>query len=176
MEILKKESSKGKLKGVIVQFGGQTPLKLAKAIHDNGYPILGTPLDSIDLTEDRERFSNLIIQLGLKQAENGLARSKEEAFEIAKKITEQESKINSKIIKLSKLMGKPLPQNKIGKKYVVIKPNVKLIEKKYKKDIELFNIKTLKQKRYSQNSNILILHRTAGHEVEPYSSLDEFRV
>ena len=49
-------------------------------------------------------------------------------------------------------------------------------EKKYKKDIELFNIKTLKQKRYSQNSNILILHRTAGHEVEPYSRLDEFRV
>ena len=47
---------------------------------------LGTPLDSIDLTEDRERFSNLINQLGLKQAENGLARSKEEAFEIAKKI------------------------------------------------------------------------------------------
>ena len=86
LEILKKESSKGKLKGVIVQFGGQTPLKLAKAIHDNGYPILGTPLDSIDLTEDRERFSNLINQLGLKQAENGLARSKEEAFEIAKKI------------------------------------------------------------------------------------------
>ena len=86
LEILKKESSKGKLKGVIVQFGGQTPLKLAKAIHDNGYPILGTPLDSIDLTEDRERFSNLINQLDLKQAENGLARSKEEAFEIAKKI------------------------------------------------------------------------------------------
>ena len=86
LEILKKENSKGKLKGVIVQFGGQTPLKLAKAIHDNNYPILGTPLDSIDLTEDRERFSNLINQLNLKQAENGLARSKEEAFEIAKKI------------------------------------------------------------------------------------------
>ena len=86
LEILKKESSKGKLKGVIVQFGGQTPLKLAKAIHDNGYPILGTSLDSIDLTEDRERFSNLINKLNLKQAENGLARSKEEAYEIAKNI------------------------------------------------------------------------------------------
>ena len=86
LEILKKESSTGKLKGVIVQFGGQTPLKLAKAIHDSGYPILGTPLDSIDLAEDRERFSNLINKLNLKQAENGLARSKEEAYEIAKKI------------------------------------------------------------------------------------------
>ncbi len=86
LEILKKESSKGKLKGVIVQFGGQTPLKLAKAIHNNGYPILGTSLDSIDLTEDRERFSNLINKLNLKQAENGLARSKEEAYEIAKNI------------------------------------------------------------------------------------------
>ena len=86
LEILQKENSKGTLKGVIVQFGGQTPLKLAKAIHDNGYPILGTSLDSIDLTEDRERFSNLINKLNLKQAENGLARSKEEAYEIAKKI------------------------------------------------------------------------------------------
>ncbi len=86
LEILKKESSEGLLKGVIVQFGGQTPLKLAKAIHDNGYPILGTPLDSIDLTEDRERFSNLINSLNLKQADNGLARSKDEAYEIAKKI------------------------------------------------------------------------------------------
>ena len=86
LEILKKESSEGLLKGVIVQFGGQTPLKLAKAIHDNGYPILGTPLDSIDLTEDRERFSNLINNLNLKQADNGLARSKDEAYEIAKKI------------------------------------------------------------------------------------------
>ena len=86
LEILQKEKSKGTLKGVIVQFGGQTPLKLAKAIHDNGYPILGTSLDSIDLTEDRERFSNLINKLNLKQAENGLARSKEEAYEIAKKI------------------------------------------------------------------------------------------
>ncbi len=86
LEILKKESSQGKLKGVIVQFGGQTPLKLAKAIHDNNYPILGTSLDSIDLTEDRERFSNLINKLNLKQAENGLARSKDQAYEIAKKI------------------------------------------------------------------------------------------
>ena len=86
LEILKKESSEGLLKGVIVQFGGQTPLKLAKAIHDNGYPILGTPLDSIDLTEDRERFSNLINNLNLKQADNGLARSKDEAYKIAKKI------------------------------------------------------------------------------------------
>ncbi len=85
LEILKKEKSNGTLKGVIVQFGGQTPLKLAKRIHENGIPILGTQLDSIDTAEDREKFNKIINDLKLKQAESGLARNKEEA----KKIVEQ---------------------------------------------------------------------------------------
>ena len=59
--------------GVIVQFGGQTPLKLANALEAEGIPILGTPPDAIDLAEDRERFQALVNQLGLKQPKNGIA-------------------------------------------------------------------------------------------------------
>jgi carbamoyl-phosphate synthase large subunit len=69
--------------GVIVQFGGQTPLKLALALERAGVPIIGTSPDSIDLAEDRERFSKLINQLGIKQPDNGIARSFDEAFKIA---------------------------------------------------------------------------------------------
>ncbi len=86
LEILKKEKSNGTLKGVIVQFGGQTPLKLAKRIHENGIPILGTQLDSIDTAEDREKFNKIINDLKLKQAESGLARNKEGAKKIVEKI------------------------------------------------------------------------------------------
>ncbi len=86
LEILRKEKKKGKLKGVIVQFGGQTPIKLAKSIHEAGYPILGTQLNSIDLAEDRERFSKILKKIKLKQADNGLANSKVDAIKIAKKI------------------------------------------------------------------------------------------
>jgi carbamoyl-phosphate synthase large subunit len=69
--------------GVIVQFGGQTPLKLALALERAGVPIIGTSPDSIDLAEDRERFAELIKQLGIKQPNNGIARSYEAAFRIA---------------------------------------------------------------------------------------------
>jgi carbamoyl-phosphate synthase large subunit len=68
---------------VIVQFGGQTPLKLALALERAGVPIIGTSPDCIDLAEDRERFSQLINQLGIKQPDNGIARSFDEAFKIA---------------------------------------------------------------------------------------------
>jgi carbamoyl-phosphate synthase large subunit len=83
LEILHVEQSKGTLKGVIVQFGGQTPLNLAKALEEAGIPILGTSPDAIDLAEDRERFAALVNKLGLKQPENGIARSREEAIKVA---------------------------------------------------------------------------------------------
>ena len=86
LEILTLEQSKGTLVGVIVQFGGQTPLKLAQGLEDAGIPILGTTPDAIDLAEDRERFSALIDQVGLKQPANGTARSAEEAVRIAEEI------------------------------------------------------------------------------------------
>ena len=86
MEILRVEREKGTLHGVIVQFGGQTPLKLANALHDAGIPILGTTPDAIDLAEDRERFQDLVNRLGLKQPKNGIAHSDEEALEIAEDI------------------------------------------------------------------------------------------
>jgi len=86
IEILRKEQEKGTLKGIIVQLGGQTPLKIASDLEAAGIPILGTSPDSIDLAEDRERFQQLINRLSLKQPENGIATSLEEAVEIAKKI------------------------------------------------------------------------------------------
>jgi carbamoyl-phosphate synthase large subunit len=72
--------------GVIVQFGGQTPLKLAKALEAAGVPIIGTSPDSIDLAEDRERFQKLLHELGLKQPENGIARSPDAAEAVARAI------------------------------------------------------------------------------------------
>jgi carbamoyl-phosphate synthase large subunit len=86
LEILHVEQKNGTLKGVIVQFGGQTPLNLAKALEAAGIPILGTSPDAIDLAEDRERFAALINKLKLKQPENGIARSREEAIAVADKI------------------------------------------------------------------------------------------
>ncbi len=75
-----------KPEGVIVQFGGQTPLKLAVALERAGVPIIGTSPDAIDRAEDRERFQALLNKLGLKQPENGLARSFEEAEKVAHRI------------------------------------------------------------------------------------------
>ncbi|MBS0475880.1 MAG: carbamoyl-phosphate synthase large subunit [Proteobacteria bacterium] len=86
LEILRVEKSKGELVGVIVQFGGQTPLKLAQALEDAGIPILGTSPDAIDLAEDRERFAALVEKLGLKQPANGIARSRDEAVAVANRI------------------------------------------------------------------------------------------
>ncbi|KZE18741.1 MULTISPECIES: carbamoyl-phosphate synthase large subunit [Sphingomonas] len=86
LEILHVEASKGELVGVIVQFGGQTPLNLARALEAAGIPILGTTPDSIDLAEDRERFADLVTSLGLLQPANGLARSRDEAAVIAERI------------------------------------------------------------------------------------------
>ncbi len=86
MEILRVEQENGTLHGVIVQFGGQTPLKLANALHDAGIPILGTTPDAIDLAEDRERFQKLVNDLGLLQPKNGIAHSDDEALEIAAEI------------------------------------------------------------------------------------------
>ncbi|TCZ88363.1 carbamoyl-phosphate synthase large subunit [Lysobacter sp. N42] len=72
--------------GVIVQYGGQTPLKLARALEANGVPVIGTSPDSIDLAEDRERFQKLVDELGLKQPPNRTARSPEEAQVLAREI------------------------------------------------------------------------------------------
>ena len=86
MEILTKELENGTLHGVIVQFGGQTPLKLANALEAEGIPILGTTPDAIDLAEDRERFQALVNQLGLKQPKNGIASTDAAAMAIAEDI------------------------------------------------------------------------------------------
>ena len=79
LEIIDKEREKGELVGVIVQFGGQTPLKLARALEEAGVPILGTSPDAIDLAEDRDRFKRLLDKLGLKQPKNGIAYSVEQS-------------------------------------------------------------------------------------------------
>ena len=83
LEILAKEGEAGELKGAIVQFGGQTPLKLAHALEQAGIPILGTSVDSIDLAEDRDRFKRLLDKMGLKQPMNGIAYSVEQSRLIA---------------------------------------------------------------------------------------------
>ena len=80
LELIHVEQSKGTLLGVIVQFGGQTPLKLAKPLEDAGIPILGTTPDAIDLAEDRERFQQLLHRLKIAQPINAIARSRDEAF------------------------------------------------------------------------------------------------
>mgnify|MGYP003636571370 FL=1 len=86
MEIMRVEQENGTLHGVIVQFGGQTPLKLANALEQAGIPILGTSPDAIDLAEDRERFQDLVNRLGLRQPVNGIASTDQEAFKIAAEI------------------------------------------------------------------------------------------
>lgn len=86
LEVLRKEQASGDLIGVVVQLGGQTPLKLAAAIQDAGIPVLGTPPQSIDLSEDRESFKELVERLGLQQPPNAIARSAAEALRCAQEI------------------------------------------------------------------------------------------
>ena len=86
IELIRGEQARGEVKGVIVQFGGQTPLKLAQALEDAGIPILGTSPDAIDLAEDRERFQKLLAELDLKQPPNGTATSLEQAQKAAREI------------------------------------------------------------------------------------------
>ncbi|MGV9006405.1 MAG: carbamoyl-phosphate synthase large subunit [Brevundimonas sp.] len=86
LELIDVERSNGTLLGVVVQFGGQTPLKLAHALQADGVPILGTSVDSIDLAEDRERFQKMLNDIGLMQPPNGLARSAEEAAQKADEV------------------------------------------------------------------------------------------
>jgi len=84
--VILKEKSKGNLIGIIAQFGGQTPIKLAKFLHENSFPILGTQYSSIDLAEDRDRFRKLLIKLNLKQAESGIANTYRQAIKVSDKI------------------------------------------------------------------------------------------
>ncbi len=84
--IINREREKGDLVGIITQFGGQTPIKLAKFLHDNNLPILGTQYSSIDLAEDRDRFKKLLEKLNLNQAESGIAKNLKQAVEISEKI------------------------------------------------------------------------------------------
>ncbi|MBS0523593.1 MAG: carbamoyl-phosphate synthase large subunit [Proteobacteria bacterium] len=86
IELVEVERRNGELLGLIVQFGGQTPLKLAKPLEAAGIPILGTSPDAIDLAEDRERFQKLIHQLKLRQPDNGTATSEVQAIQVAEKI------------------------------------------------------------------------------------------
>jgi carbamoyl-phosphate synthase large subunit len=86
LELIETERTRGELIGVIVQFGGQTPLKLAQPLEDAGIPILGTSPDAIDLAEDRERFQQLLHKLKIAQPVNGIARSRDEAFAAVHKI------------------------------------------------------------------------------------------
>ncbi len=86
LELLKLEQDAGGLHGVIVQFGGQTPLKLANGLEEAGIPILGTTPDAIDLAEDRERFQQMLEKLDLKQPNNGIASTEEQAIEIARTV------------------------------------------------------------------------------------------
>lgn len=86
IEVLRVEQSAGKLKGVIVQLGGQTPLKIAAALEEAGIPILGTSPDAIDLAEDRERFQALLNDVGLLQPPNAIATSEEETYKLADEI------------------------------------------------------------------------------------------
>ncbi|MDG2313715.1 MAG: carbamoyl-phosphate synthase large subunit [Alphaproteobacteria bacterium] len=87
IEICQLEQKSGNLMGVIVQFGGQTPLKLSSALHNRGINILGTSPDAIDLAEDRERFQQILKKLNLKQPQNGLAKSVNEAISVAEKLS-----------------------------------------------------------------------------------------
>jgi carbamoyl-phosphate synthase large subunit len=86
LEIVDTEKARGTVEGLIVQFGGQTPLKLAQPLADEGAPILGTSVDAIDLAEDRDRFQALLRKIGLKQPENTIAGSLDAARAAAGKI------------------------------------------------------------------------------------------
>src|SRR5580693_7394110 len=82
LEVLDRE----KPQGVIVQFGGQTPLRLSRALEEAGAPIIGTSPDSIDVAEDRERFQSLVKKLGLKQPANATARTEDQAVRLAREV------------------------------------------------------------------------------------------
>ncbi|TCS64708.1 carbamoyl-phosphate synthase large subunit [Varunaivibrio sulfuroxidans] len=86
IELIRKEQTRGELLGVVVQFGGQTPLKLANDLERAGIPILGTSPDAIDLAEDRERFQDLLHRIDLRQPKNGISRSVAEAEKVAAEI------------------------------------------------------------------------------------------
>jgi carbamoyl-phosphate synthase large subunit len=86
LALIRKEQANGTLLGCIVQYGGQTPLKLSQALHKAGVPILGTSAEAIDIAEDRERFQILLKGLGLKQPQNGIARNLDEALVEAERI------------------------------------------------------------------------------------------
>ncbi len=86
IELIRREQANGTVIGAIVQFGGQTPLKLSHALQEANIPILGTSPDAIDLAEDRERFQQLVQKLGLRQPDNGLATNLEEAIAVAEEI------------------------------------------------------------------------------------------
>jgi len=86
LELIAVEATKGELLGVIVQFGGQTPLKLAKALEQAGVPIMGTSPEAIDLAEDREQFQQLLHRLDIRQPVNAIARTAEEAFAGARQV------------------------------------------------------------------------------------------
>jgi carbamoyl-phosphate synthase large subunit len=86
ISLIRAEQEAGTLLGCIVQYGGQTPLKLSQALEAAKIPILGTSADAIDIAEDRERFQVLLQKLGLRQPENGIARSAEQAEAIAERI------------------------------------------------------------------------------------------
>ncbi|MDE2515654.1 MAG: carbamoyl-phosphate synthase large subunit, partial [Rhodospirillales bacterium] len=86
ISLIRREESRGTMLGCIVQYGGQTPLKLSQALTAAGIPVLGTSADAIDIAEDRERFQKLLRQLGLRQPENGIARSAEAAEAVAERI------------------------------------------------------------------------------------------
>ena len=86
VEIIEAERVAGEFIGCIVQFGGQTPLRLAQALVAADIPVIGTPPDAIDLAEDRDRFSGLLAELGIRQPENGSCRTPDEAVRIAERI------------------------------------------------------------------------------------------
>ncbi|MCH4022621.1 MAG: carbamoyl-phosphate synthase large subunit [Acetobacter sp.] len=86
ISLIRREQASGEIAGCIVQYGGQTPLKLSHALVEAGIPLLGTPADAIDRAEDRERFQALLHKLGLRQPDNGIARNAQEAEDIAEKI------------------------------------------------------------------------------------------
>ena len=94
-------------KGVIVQYGGQTPLKLARALEANGVPVIGTSPDSIDLAEDRERFQQLVDKLGLKQPPNRIARNDQEALLLAREIG------YPLVVRPSYVLGRPCHGNRL---------------------------------------------------------------
>ena len=86
ISLIRKEQEKGEVLGCIVQYGGQTPLKLSQALHKAGIPILGTSAEAIDIAEDRERFQQLLKGLGLQQPQNGIVRTLDEAVAEAERI------------------------------------------------------------------------------------------